>query len=99
VANLAKANAVIQHVMTCYPADHTAPGEVVIHYRTPAGKNIDFIVNYNPKQIRVNIEKIKLDTEEDRAVKQRWGDEIHRINFEVIAPKTKDVYTLMINKR
>ena len=99
VADLKKTDAVTQHLMTCYPAEVDKPGEVVIHYQIPDGKNIDFVVNYNPKQMHAKVEKISLEAEEDRAVKQRWGDKIHRINFEVIAPKSKDVYSFTVKKK
>ncbi|MDR1172168.1 MAG: heparinase II/III-family protein [Bacteroidales bacterium] len=98
VAHLQKANSIIQHMMVCYPAKETKPGEITIFYTDKAGENIDFIVKYDPKKMRVQIEKIKLETEEDKGIRSKWGDVIHRINFEVIAPKTKDIFVFEIRK-
>lgn len=99
VADLKNAGSVVQHLMTCYPAELLKPGEVVIHYQTKDGKKTDFVVQYNPKQMKASVEKMRLDAEEDRSVKRNWGDNIHRINIEVIAPKTKDTFVLEVRKR
>lgn len=99
IADLKKADAITQHLMTCHPAEIAKPGEVVIHGKTKDDKNIDFVVKYNPKQMRAETEKIKLETEEDGGVRRNWGDNIHRINFEVIVPKLKDSYTFTIEKK
>ena len=98
VADLKRADAVTQHLMTCYPAEVFKPGEVVIHYKSKDGKNIDFVVKYDDKQMLAKVEKITLEAEEDIDVRQNWGDNIHRINFEVIAPKTRDAMILEVKK-
>jgi hypothetical protein len=99
VADLQKANAVRQHLMTCYPAEVIQPGKLVVHYQSKDEKNMDFIITYNPKQMQAEVEKVKLSTEEDEGIRNGWGDRIYRINFNVIAPKTKDIYTFNINKK
>lgn len=99
VADLQTANSVTQHFMTCYPAEILKPGELTIHYETKEGNAMDFIITYNPKQMEAEVEKIKLETEEDQGVLGNWGDRIHRVNFKVITPKKKDNYTFVIRKK
>ncbi|PVD50248.1 heparinase [Terrimonas sp.] len=70
-----------QHLMTCYPAELKKNGEVVIHYRNENGETKNFIVQYNPSQMKAVIEKIPLVTMEDKGVKDKWGDNIYRINL------------------
>jgi hypothetical protein len=97
--DLKKAGAVVQHLMTCYPAEVTKPGELVIHGQAKDGKNTDFTVTYNPKQMRAEVEKVTLSTEEDEGIRSGWGDRIYRINIHVVAPKVKDAYLLEIKKK
>jgi hypothetical protein len=99
VADLQKADAVVQHIMTCYPAETTQPGKLIIHGQTKDGSNTDFEIIYNPKKMKAEVEKVKLSTEEDEGILNNWGDRIYRINFSVIAPKTKDTYSLEIRKK
>ena len=99
VVDLAKAESVTEHLMTCYPGEVTKDGELVIHYQTKDGKKIDFIVKYDPKQFRASVEKIKLEAEEDIGIKASWGDVIHRINLELLTPKKKDMYSFEIVKK
>ena len=96
VIKLEKADALVQHLMTCYPADVTKPGELLIHYRPKGGTAKDFVVNYNPAQMQASVEKVKLDAPEDRGVITKWGDTIYRINFRVLAPKLSDKLTLSV---
>ena len=58
-----------------------------------------FVVKYDPKQMQAKVEKIKLEDEEDLRVQTNWGDNIHRINFEVITPKLKDTFMLEVKKK
>lgn len=88
--NLAKADDITQHLMTCYPADITKPGELVIHYQPKGGKATDFVVTYNPKQMEASVQKVPLDAPEDRGIITKWGDTIYRVNFNVLTPKTAD---------
>ncbi|MDR2811014.1 MAG: heparinase II/III-family protein [Tannerellaceae bacterium] len=99
VTDLQKATAVREHLMTCYPAEVSKPGEVIIHYQPTDGKALDFVIKYNPQQMKAEVEKIKFVTEEDQGVLQKWGDVIRRINFDVINPKIKDRYTFEIKKK
>ena len=90
VIKLEKADALVQHLMTCYPADVTKPGELVVHYQPKGGTAKDFVVNYNPAQMQASVEKVKLDAPEDRGIVTKWGDTIYRINFKVLTPKLSD---------
>jgi len=99
VTSLQKAESVVEHLMTCYPAEVTKPGEVTIHYNPENYKAIDLVIKYNPQQMTAKIEKIKFELEEDRGVQGRWGDNLYRINFEVTAPKLKDSYLFEICKK
>ena len=99
VTSLQKAESVVQHLMTCYPAEVTKPGEVTVHYQTPDQKKIDFVVKYDARQMSARVEKIKFELDEDPGVLARWGDNIYRINFEVAAPKLNDSYVFEIMKK
>ncbi len=76
--------------MTCYPAEVTKPGEVVIHYKPKDAAAKDFVIKYNASQMQPTVEKIKLTAMEDKGIIEKWGDNIYRINFNVIAPKIND---------
>ncbi len=93
---LSKADSLVENLMTCYPAAITTPGELVIHYAPKQGTPKDFVIRYNPKQLGVAIEKIPLTADEDKGVLDRWGDNIYRITFKVITPKTKDKINFVI---
>jgi hypothetical protein len=97
-ADLKKAVAVTQHLMTCWPAEVAQPGKLVIHGQAKDGKNTDFVIAYNPKQMRVEVEKVTLSTEEDEGIRNGWGDRIYRINFHVTVPKLRDTYVFEIRK-
>ena len=99
ITNLKNAGAVTQHLMTCYPSEVTSPGEVTIHYKGKEGKDIDFTVKYDAGQMTAKVEKVKLESEEDKGIQGNWGDNIHRISFYVTAPKTVDTYTFEIKKK
>ncbi|MDR3267856.1 MAG: heparinase II/III-family protein [Tannerella sp.] len=98
VTDLQKADAVVEHIMTCYPVEVTQPGKLVVHYQAKNGENTDFVITYNAKQMQAKVEKVELSTEEDEGIRGGWGDRIYRINFNVIAPKPKDAYTFQITK-
>ncbi|MDR2025986.1 MAG: heparinase II/III-family protein [Prevotellaceae bacterium] len=99
VADLQKADTLTQHIMTCYPSEVTQPGKLVIHYQSKDGNSTDFVITYNPRQMKAEVEKVTLSTEEDKGVQSKWGDRIYRINFNVIAPKLKDTYMFEIKKK
>ncbi|MGV3638983.1 MAG: heparinase II/III domain-containing protein [Adhaeribacter sp.] len=88
--SLQQARSLTQHLMTCYPAEVSKPGELVIHYKPAEGKARDFVIRYNPGQMEPTVEKVKLENKEDQGVEQKWGDNIYRINFRVKAPKASD---------
>jgi hypothetical protein len=93
---LNKAEQVTEHLMTCYPAEVTKPGELVIHYAPQDGTAKDFVITYNPKQMEPTVEKVPLTAMEDEGIRTKWGDTIYRINFKVTAPKTNDRYSFVI---
>ncbi len=99
VLNLTKAESIIEHLMTCYPAEVVKPGELIIHYAPKGGKVLDFAVNYNPSQFDVSVEKIAMGAMEDKGVLRNWGDTIQRINFKAKTPKKSDQYKFSISKR
>ena len=99
VVKLTEAQSVVQHLMTCYPAELAKAGELLIHYAPEGEKAMDFVISYNPAQFDVSIEKIKMGAMEDAGVLQRWGDTIQRINFKAKTPKKADKYSFRISRR
>ena len=99
ISDMQKVESVVQHLMTCYPAEITTTGEVTIHYQTADQKAIDFVVKYNAQRMTAMVEKIKFELDEDRGVLARWGDTLYRINFEVKTPNLKDSYLFEIKKK
>lgn len=97
--SLQKAQDITQHLMTCYPAEVSKPGELVIHYKPEEGRAQDFVIRYNAGQMQPSIEKVKLENMEDKGILQKWGDTIYRINFLVTAPKTSDKLSFEIVSR
>lgn len=96
---LKKAGSITQHLMTCYPAEVGKPGELLIHYRPKDAAARDFVIKYNASQLRPAVEKIKLTTPEDKGILDKWGDNIYRINFEVIKPKVNDKMGFVVEGR
>ncbi len=96
VISLKKADKITQHLMTCYPAEVTKPGELVIHYKPKDAAAKDFVIRYNASQMQPTVEKIKLVAMEDKGIIEKWGDNIYRINFNVLAPKTNDKINFII---
>jgi hypothetical protein len=76
--------------MTCYPAEVTKPGELVIHYKSADGNALDFRIGYDKDQLKASVEKVVLDNPEDKGVIEHWGDNIYRINFKSTHPKTSE---------
>ncbi len=99
IIDLSSAEAVTQHLMTCYPATVDKPGELLIHYQPQGGAAQNFVVQYDPKQMEASVEKIKLESMEDQGIIDKWGDNIYRINFKVITPKSKDTYRFLVKAR
>ena len=96
VIDLETAKSISNHLVTCYPVEVKKPGELLIHYAPENGKKIDFVIEYNPRQMEASIEKVKYETEEDTTVERNWGETIHRIVFKVTTPKTKDTFRFRI---
>ena len=94
--DLGKAESIVQHIMTCYPAEIKKAGEIIVRYHPKDGKQMNFIIAYDPAQMEASVEKIKLDLPEDVGVLAKWGDVIHRINFQVKKPKNKDIFTFRV---
>lgn len=90
VISLKNPGSITQHIMTCYPAEVGKGGELIIHYQPKDQAAKDFVIRYNPGQLRPSVEKIRLTTPEDKGILDKWGDNIYRINFDVITPKTND---------
>ncbi|SOD82954.1 heparinase II/III domain-containing protein [Spirosoma fluviale] len=90
VISLNQASSLTQHLMTCYPAEISKPGELIIHYAPKGGVAKKFVVKYNPKQMQPTVEKVKLEAPEDRGIVTKWGDTIYRINFQLLTPKLAD---------
>jgi len=97
--NLSKSESVVQHLMTCYPAEVVKPGELIIHYAPVGVKITDFLISYNPAQFDASVEKMKMGAMEDKGVLKNWGDSILRINFKAKTPKKSDQYKFRISKR
>jgi Heparinase II/III-like protein len=96
--SLQKADKITQHLMTCYPAEASKPGEIVIHFKPKTGEAKDFVVRYNASQMKAAIEKIPLTAMEDKGIIDKWGDNIYRINLTVTAPKTNDKINFVISE-
>jgi Heparinase II/III-like protein len=96
IISLKRADNVTEHLMTCYPAEVSKPGEVVIHFKPKTGEAKDFIVKYNASQMQAAVERIPLTAMEDKGIIDKWGDNIYRINFTVTAPKINDKINFVI---
>ena len=94
--SLKSAEKITEHLMTCYPAEISKPGELVIHYQPKNGASKDFVVKYNPAKMRAAVEKIPLTAMEDKGIIDKWGDNIYRINFVVSEPKANDKIDFVI---
>jgi hypothetical protein len=97
--SLKKADSIAQHIMTCYPAEVIQPGEMIVHYQPEGSAPKDFVIKYNPKQLKPMVEKIQLEQEEDKGILQKWGDSIYRITFKVIAPKKQDKIDFLVTTK
>jgi hypothetical protein len=99
IISLKRSDKITEHLMTCYPAEVGKPGELIIHYKPKDASPKDFMIIYNSKQMRVSVEKVSLATPEDKGIKDKWGDNIYRINFEVIAPKLSDKIKFVVEAK
>ncbi|MFZ4725584.1 MAG: heparinase II/III domain-containing protein, partial [Paludibacter sp.] len=71
-----KFESVSQHFMTCFPVEIGKKGEVIIHAR---GK--DFQIVYETQMLHATVEKVEMNSPEDKGVIASWGSDIYRINF------------------
>ena len=94
--NLKRADAVTQHLVTCYPSEIVEPGKLAVHYKDEEKKSRDFIIRYDAKKMQAVVEKIPLTAMEDQGIIEKWGDNIYRINFNVISPKVSDTFNFEI---
>ena len=94
--NLKRADAVTQHLVTCYPSEIVEPGKLAVHYKDEEKKSRDFIIRYDAKKMQAVVEKIPLTAMEDQGIIEKWGDNIYRINFKVISPKVSDTFNFEI---
>jgi hypothetical protein len=83
---LSHADSLTENLMTCYPADVSKAGVVVIH-----GKQ-DFYLHYPSGQFTASVEKMPLTAMEDKGVEQKWGDNIYRISLKAAKPALKAQY-------
>lgn len=95
-ARLERAESVTQHFMSCYPSEVSKPGELTIHHKTESGSIKDFKLEYNAGQFDASVEKVKLETAEDKGVIQKWGDSVYRINLTAKSPKASDTYVVKV---
>jgi len=78
---LAATGDINQHLMTIYPVKVIKPGLISIAYEGKDGSIAPFEIQYNPEGMEVSVEKMTFDLPEDEGVKDKWGDQIYRINF------------------
>jgi len=99
LVTLIETGQLVQHLMTCYPAEVTKPGELVIHFDSKNGNIKDFIVEYNPTKFIVAVEKIKLEAPEDAGIRLNWGETINRINFTSKTLKPNEKFRFSISEK
>ncbi|WP_339924669.1 heparinase II/III family protein [uncultured Cyclobacterium sp.] len=78
---LSASGALVQHLMTIYPVEVLKPGVLSIAYKGKDGQVAPFEILYNPKNMEVEVEKMPYDIPEDEGVKEKWGENIYRINL------------------
>lgn len=96
---LDKADHITHHLMTIYPAKEEKPGEILIPFVNLSGEQLNFVVKYNSQKMKAKVEKIVLDAPEDQGIIQKWGDNIYRINFDLLEPQTQDEMEFIISKK
>jgi len=98
-AQLLQPGKFFQSLMTCYPAEVTSPGQLVIHYAPANEKAIDFVIKYDPRQFEASVEKVELLAPEDRGVQNNWGDSIRRIKLMAASAKSSGKYNMRVSVR
>ncbi|UYQ91253.1 heparinase II/III-family protein [Chitinophaga horti] len=87
---------IVEHLVTCFPAALISPGKIVVHWKSEKGEAKDFYIHYPEKLFGANVEKVKLQAMEDEGIKQKWGDNIYRINFTTVKDLPKAKFTFVI---
>ncbi|MCC5935903.1 MAG: heparinase II/III family protein [Lunatimonas sp.] len=96
VVSLNSATGITYHFMTIYPASVTRPGVLSIPFVGKDGVTKNFELRYNARQMEASVEKVPLESPEDKGIITKWGDRIYRVNFEVKKPKAKDSYRFVV---
>lgn len=96
---LEKTDHIIEHLMSCHPAEVTAPNEVTISGKDGAGNPADFLVKLTGAPADIEIEKLELNEPEDEHFRRRWTPGIFRISFKITSPSKAGQYTLEITKK
>lgn len=94
VVQLKTGEPVIQHLMTCYAVEVDKPGVLVIHQPSK-----DFYLHYPSAKFIAIIEKVPMEAMEDQGVKQKWGENIYRINLKAVNPVTKEHYVFSVTTK
>jgi hypothetical protein len=94
VVQLKTGEPVIQHLMTCYAVEMDKPGILVIHQPSK-----DFYLHYPSAKFIATIEKVPMEAMEDQGVKQKWGENIYRINLKAVNPVTKEHYVFSVTTK
>lgn len=94
VVQLKTGGPVIQHLMTCYAVEIDKPGILVIHQPSK-----DLYLHYPSEKFTATIEKVPMEAMEDEGVKQKWGENIYRINLKAVNPVTKDHYVFSVTTK
>ncbi|NIG56029.1 heparinase II/III family protein [Chitinophaga sp. Cy-1792] len=88
---LQKRDSLTQHLMTCFPSAVTAPGVITIH-----GEGRDYKLTFPADKLTATIEKVTLTKMEDEGIRQKWGDNIYRINLKAVHPAANEKYTYIV---
>jgi hypothetical protein len=85
---------VVEHFMTIFKPDVATPGEI----RLDANGQV-MVIRYNPDLLVAAFEKKDLTDPEDRAIMQRWGENIYRIQLRSRQPIDSGMFSLEIAER
>jgi hypothetical protein len=86
--------------MTPHRVEISGENEVTIFATDGKSKTATpFVVRFSGAKVKISVEKIALSGESDEGVKRNWGDDIHRIQFTVLAPEKQGSYTINVTKK
>jgi len=94
VVQLKTGEPVIEHLMTCYAVEVNKPGILVIHQPSK-----DLYLHYPAEKFTAAIEKVPMEAMEDQGVKQKWGENIYRINLKAVNPVMKEHYVFSVTTK